>query len=50
VRADREYLRSSILKPTAHVANGFQAAMPSYSGILDAGQIESLIVYLSQLR
>ena len=53
VTADEAYLRESILQPTAKVAAGFEKgeyAMPSYAGVLDAGQIESLVLYIKTLN
>jgi hypothetical protein len=47
------YLRESILQPTAQVAAGFEKgeyAMPSYAGVLDDGQIESLVLYIKTLK
>lgn len=49
VRADLAYLRRSILTPESQVVAGFEAAMPSYTGILDDGQIESLLLFLRNL-
>ena len=53
VTADEAYLRESILQPTAQVAAGFEKgeyAMPSYAGVLDDGQIESLVLYIKTLK
>ena len=51
--ADAEYLRQSILEPTASVARGFDqadAGMPSYSGVLTDAEISALILYIQSLR
>jgi mono/diheme cytochrome c family protein len=53
VAADERYLRESILDPTAKIAAGFEQgeyAMPSFAGILNDAQIDSLILYLKSLR
>ena len=51
--ADEKYLRESILEPTRKLAAGFETgeyAMPSYAGVLNDSQIESLILYIKSLR
>lgn len=53
VLADDEYLRESILAPTAKIAAGFEKgeyAMPSFAGVLSETQVESLILYIKSLR
>jgi mono/diheme cytochrome c family protein/glucose/arabinose dehydrogenase len=53
VMVDDAYLRESILDPTAQVAAGFEKgeyAMPSYAGVLNESQIESLVLYIKSLR
>ncbi|WP_395748192.1 DUF6797 domain-containing protein [Prosthecobacter sp.] len=52
-KADEAYIRESILTPSAKVVKGFEkfdTGMPIYSGILNDGQIESLILYIKSLR
>ncbi|OYW75629.1 MAG: hypothetical protein B7Z37_12500 [Verrucomicrobia bacterium 12-59-8] len=52
-KADEAYLRESILSPSAKVVKGFEkfdTGMPIYSGILNDGQIESLILYIKSLK
>ena len=52
-KADEAYLRESITNPSAKVVKGFEkfdTGMPIYSGILNDGQIESLILYIKSLR
>ncbi len=52
-KADEVYLRESILSPSAKVVKGFEkfdTGMPIYSGILNDGQIESLILYIKSLK
>jgi hypothetical protein len=53
VTADEDYLRQSILDPTAAVAAGFEKgeySMPSYAGVLSASQVEALILHIKTLR
>ena len=49
VTADDDYLRESILKPTAKIVKGYQPLMPSFDGQLDEEQIMQLISYLKSL-
>lgn len=51
--ADAAYIRESILDPTARVVRGFETGdvgMPSYTGILDNSQIESLVFFIQSLK
>ena len=53
VTANESYLRESILEPTAKIAAGFEKgeyAMPSYAGVLNSSQVESLILYIKTLK
>ncbi len=53
VAADESYLRESILDPAAKIASGYEKteyAMPSFAGILNESQIESLILYIKSLK
>ncbi|HCN29604.1 MAG TPA: hypothetical protein DIT64_12855 [Verrucomicrobiales bacterium] len=53
VTADADYLRESILAPSAKVVKGFEkfdTGMPIYAGILNESQIESLILYIKSLE
>ena len=52
VPADATYLRESILDPTAKIAAGFEKgeyAMPSYAGVLNDSQIDSLVLFIKSL-
>jgi len=52
-KADEAYLRESITAPSAKVVKGFEkfdTGMPIYNGILNEGQIESLILYIKSLK
>lgn len=48
--ADDAYLRESILEPGKHVVKGFEAAMPSYVGVLSDADIESILLYIMYLK
>jgi glucose/arabinose dehydrogenase/mono/diheme cytochrome c family protein len=53
VPADDAYVRESILDPTAKVAAGFEKgeyAMPSFAGVLNDSQVDSLVLYIKSLR
>jgi cytochrome c2 len=53
VKADETYIRESILSPSAKVVRGFEkfdTGMPIYAGILNDNQIDSIILYLKQLK
>ena len=51
--ADEAYLRESIVDPNAKIVKGyekFDAGMPIYAGILNASQIESLVLFIKTLK
>jgi len=53
VVADAAYIRESIYEPAKHKAKGFNApdtGMPSYRGILNETQVESLILFMRSLK
>ena len=53
VMADDDYLRESIVNPSAKVVEGYQkheAGMPVYAGVLSESQIESIILYIKSLQ
>ncbi len=50
VRIDENYIRESILTPTAKVVNGFQPVMPSYQGLLKDREIDAIIEYIKTLK
>ncbi|MBI5769716.1 MAG: hypothetical protein HZA93_18215 [Verrucomicrobia bacterium] len=53
VTADAAYLRESILNASAKIAAGYEKgefAMPSFAGVLNESQVESLVLYLQTLR
>ncbi|MEZ5331822.1 MAG: cytochrome c oxidase subunit II [Thermoanaerobaculia bacterium] len=49
VTADENYLRESILDPTAKVVAGYTPLMPTYAGQLTEEEILQLIVYIKSL-
>jgi cytochrome c oxidase subunit 2 len=49
VKADDAYIRDSILQPQRDVVAGFDPIMPSFKGVLDDGEIESLVAYIRSL-
>jgi cytochrome c2/glucose/arabinose dehydrogenase len=53
VVADDDYIRESIVDPSAKIVTGFErgeAGMPSYSGVLTDSQIESIILFIKSLK
>lgn len=50
VVVDEEYLRESMLNPTAKIVMGFPPAMPPYQGQLKPGEVNSLIEYIKTLK
>ena len=53
VRADDDYLRESILDPTARVVSGYErgeSGMPSYAGVLTPQQIDAIILFIRSLQ
>jgi cytochrome c2 len=52
VEATEDYLRESMVNPTAKIVKGFEkieAGMPVYAGVLNDMQIDSLILYIKTL-
>jgi mono/diheme cytochrome c family protein len=47
--ADEAYIRSAILEPSLRTVAGFDASMPSYSGVLSEPEVESLVRYIRSL-
>jgi glucose/arabinose dehydrogenase/mono/diheme cytochrome c family protein len=51
--ADEAYLREAILDPAAKVVTGYErgeSGMPSYAGVLDDRQVESVILFIQTLK
>jgi cytochrome c oxidase subunit 2 len=49
VKADAAYIRDSILQPKRDIVAGYEPVMPSYTGLLDDGEIQSLTAYIRSL-
>ena len=49
VPADEQYLRESILQPSAKVTAGYQPVMPAFQGIVTEEQLLALIEYVKSL-
>ena len=47
--ADENYVRESILTPTAKVVAGFQPIMPTFQGILKDAELDALIAFIKTL-
>ena len=53
VTADEAYIRESILDPAAKVVAGYErgeSGMPSYSGVLNEQQVESILLFIKTLQ
>lgn len=46
---DEEYIRQSILNPAEKVTEGYEAEMPSFTGILSDREIEAIVMYINSL-
>ena len=49
VTADENYIRESILRPSAKVVAGYQPIMPSFEGRLSEDQIVQLVAYIKAI-
>src|ERR1019366_3099857 len=49
VIADENYVRESILNPTAKIVNGFKPVMPTFQGIVGEGNVCALVAYVNAL-
>jgi cytochrome c oxidase subunit 2 len=47
--ADENYIRESILNPTAKIVEGFQPIMPTYQGLIGEDGILQLVAYVKSL-
>jgi mono/diheme cytochrome c family protein len=50
--ADDAYIRQSILEPSAKIVDGYErgeVSMPSYAGVLNDSQIESIVLFIKSL-
>ena len=46
ITIDENYIRQSILEPTARIVAGFEPVMPTYQGRLKDDEITAIIAYL----
>lgn len=49
VIADENYVRESILNPTAKIVSGFKPVMPTFQGIVSEEQLNALVAYVKSL-
>jgi cytochrome c oxidase subunit 2 len=49
VTADENYVRESILDPTAKIVNGYKPVMPAFQGIVSDEQLNALVAYVKSL-
>ena len=49
VTADENYVRESILNPTAKIVSGFKPVMPTFQGIVSEEQLNALVAYVKSL-
>jgi len=50
VKADADYIRESILNPTAKVVDGYQPIMPTFQGLVSEEGVMQLIAYIQSLQ
>ena len=49
VIADDDYVRESILNPTAKIVSGFKPVMPTFQGLVNEEQLNALVAYVKSL-
>lgn len=49
VTADEQYIRNSILNPSAQIVEGFQPIMPTFKGQVTEEQLNALVAYIKSL-
>ena len=49
VIADENYVRESIVNPTAKIVSGFKPVMPTFQGIVSEEQLNALVAYVKSL-
>jgi len=49
-KVDENYIRQSVLEPTAKVVQGFAPSMPTYQGKLKDAEINGIIEYIKSLK
>lgn len=50
VTMDDNYVRESILNPTAKIVNGFKPVMPTFQGLVTDEQLNALVAYVKSLN
>jgi cytochrome c oxidase subunit 2 len=50
VKADENYIRESVMDPTAKVVAGFQPIMPSFKGQVNDKQMDAIIAFIKSLQ
>src|SRR5439155_105670 len=50
VTADENYIRESILNPSAKVVSGFKPIMPVFQGLVSEEQLNALVAYIKSLN
>jgi len=49
IMMDENYVRESILNPTAKIVNGFKPVMPTFQGLVTDEQLNALVAYVKSL-
>lgn len=49
ITADENYIRESILNPSAKVTSGFKPIMPVFQGLVSEEQLTALVAYVKSL-
>ena len=47
--ADENYIRESILSPSAKIVSGFKPIMPVFQGLVGEEQLNALVAYVKSL-
>ena len=50
VTADENYIRESILTPSAKIVSGFKPIMPVFQGLVSEEQLNALVAYVKSLN
>jgi cytochrome c oxidase subunit 2 len=50
VTVDDNYVRESILNPTAKIVSGFKPVMPTFQGLVSDEQLNALVAYIKSLN
>ncbi len=49
-KVDENYIRESIMTPTAKIVKGFPPSMPPFAGLLNDEEVNALIAYIKSLK